>query len=233
MHTRFLTAFSLLVLTALAAPAVELNTLSPDDEKAGWRLLFDGKTTKGWVGIGKKEFPKQGWGVEDGTLKHTKGGGGGDIVTEELFDDFELSFEWRIGEAGNSGLKYNLPDPKKGVGCEYQLIDDERHPDGKRGGAKHQTAGLYDLIEPATDKRVNPVGEWNESRLIVKGNHVEHWLNGAKTVSYEFGSDALKELIAKSKYKSAPGFGVKTKSPILLQDHGDEAAFRNIKVRTL
>jgi hypothetical protein len=212
--------------------AAEPNTLTDAEKAEGWKLLFDGKTTQGWVGIGKTEFPAKGWAIADGALHLEKGGGGGDIVTREHFENFELTWEWKIGPVGNSGLKYNLPDPKKGVGFEYQMIDDENHPDGVRGGKLHQTAALYDLLEPAGDRKANPVGSWNQSRVVLRGNHVEQWLNGAKTVEFELGSDALKAAIAKSKFKSVPNFGVKTKSPILLQDHGDEVSVRNIKIRT-
>jgi hypothetical protein len=208
------------------------NILSAEEQAAGWKLLFDGKTTAGWRGLGKSEFPAKGWVVEDGTLKHVKGGGGGDIVTTEQFSDFELSFDWRIAEGANGGLKYNLPDPTKGLGCEYQLLDDAKHPDAKARGATRQTASLYDVLAPAADKKLNPPGEWNQSRIVVRGNHVEHWLNGAKVVEFEFGSEALKQAIAASKFKNTPGWGVKTTSPILLQDHGDEVAFRNVKIRT-
>jgi hypothetical protein len=224
---------AVLTLTALAAFAAEPNTLTAEEKAAGWKLLFDGRTTDGWVGVGKAAFPDKGWSVVDGALFHTKGGGGGDIVTTENYENFELTWEWKIGQVGNSGLKYNLPDPKKGVGFEYQMIDDEHHPDGIKGGRLHQTAGLYDLIEPSADKKVNPVGEWNASQLVVRGNHVEHWLNGGKTVEFEIASDALKELVAKSKYKSVAKFGEKTVSPILLQDHGDEVSVRSIKLRVL
>ena len=226
-----LTLLALAAFTAFAF-ADAPNTLSADEQAAGWKLLFDGKTTAGWRGIGKSEFPAKGWVVEDGVLRHINKGGGGDIVTSEDYESFELTWEWKIGQAGNSGVKYNLPDPEQNIGCEYQIIDDEKHPDGLRGGKSHQTAGLYDLIAPA-DRKTNAVGEWNSSRLIVKGNHVEHWLNGVKTVEFEFGSEALKALIAKSKYKKVPGFGEKRKSPILLQDHGDEVCFRSIKLRLL
>src|SRR5207249_9817162 len=106
------------------------------EKSSGWKLLFDGKTTAGWVAIGKTAFPEKGWSVVDGALFHTKGGGGGDIVTTESYDNFELSWEWKIGEVGNSGLKYNLPNPAKGVGFEYQMLDDERHPDGIKGDRK-------------------------------------------------------------------------------------------------
>lgn len=225
---------TLLALAAFTAFAFAdaPNTLTADEQAAGWKLLFDGKTTAGWRGIGKSEFPAKGWVVEDGVLKHVRKGGGGDIVTSEDYESFELTWEWKIGQAGNSGVKYNLPDPEQNIGCEYQIIDDEKHPDGLRGGKSHQTAGLYDLIAPA-DRKTNAVGDWNSSRLIVKGNHVEHWLNGVKTVEFEFGSEALKALVAKSKYKKVPGFGEKKKSPILLQDHEDEISFRSIKLRVL
>ena len=185
------------------------------------------------MGIGKTAFPDKGWTVVDGALHHTKGGGGGDIVTVEQFEDFELSWEWKIAHAGNSGLKYNLPDAKKGVGFEYQMLDDANHPDGQRGGRLHQTGGLYDLIEPAEDKKFNGPDAWNTSRILVRGNHVEQWLNGKKTVEFELGGEPLAAAIAKSKFKGAAKFGVKTKSPILLQDHGDEVDVRSVKVRVL
>jgi hypothetical protein len=228
----FVTSF-FLALAATAVFAAEPNTLTDEEKAAGWNLLFDGKTTAGWVAIGKTEFPDKGWSVQDGALFHTKGGGGGDIVTTNSFENFELTWEWKIGLAGNSGLKYNLPNPTKGVGFEYQMIDDEGHPDGKKGGRMHQTGALYDLIEPVENKKVNPPGEWNSSRLVVRGTHAEQWLNGIKTVEFEIGSDDLKALVAKSKYKNVAGFGEKIMSPILLQDHGDEVAVRSIKIRVL
>jgi 3-keto-disaccharide hydrolase len=223
----------LLSLLALSAVAIaEPNKLTDAEKAAGWRLLFDGKTTNGWVGIGKSAFPNKGWSVEDGTLKTAAKGGGGDIVTSERFDDFELEWEWRIAQGGNSGLKYNLPDPNKGVGCEYQMIDDAGHLDAKLNGGTRTTASLYDVLKPADDKKLKTAGEWNSSRVVVKGNHVEHWLNGAKTVEFEFGSDELKAAVAKSKFKNMAAWGVKTKSPILIQDHGDEVAVRSIKIKT-
>jgi hypothetical protein len=223
----------LIILSATTAFAAEPNTLTPEEKAGGWKLLFDGKTTQGWRAIGKQEFPAKGWVVEDRALKHIAKGGGGDIVTTEDFDNFEFTWEWQIAKAGNSGVKYNLPDPKKGVGCEYQMLDDEGHPDGQKGGRKHQTGGLYDLIEPAPVAKSKPVGEWNSSRIVVNGNKVEHWLNGTKSVEFELGSEALLGLVAKSKYKSTPGFGVKKPGPLLLQDHVDEVAVRNLKIRVL
>ena len=194
-------------------------------------MLFDGKSTAGWLSLGGKSFPDKGWTVLDGALHHAKGAGGGDIVTADAFEDFELVWEWKIGDGGNSGLKYNLPDPAKGVGFEYQLLDDTKHPDAKLHDGTRMTASLYDVIAPAADKKLNPAGQWNTSRIIVKGSHVEHWLNGGKTVGFEFGSDALKTAIAASKFKTNAAFGVKTKSPILLQDHGDELSVRDMKIR--
>jgi hypothetical protein len=226
----FLLSFAALAATAFSA---EPNTLTTEEKAAGWKLLFDGKTTAGWRAIGKSEFPAKGWIVEDGTLKHEAKGGGGDIVTSADYDNFELTWDWKIGKAGNSGVKYNLPDPKKAVACEYQMLDDAGHPDGQKGGRKHQTAGLYDLIEPSAETKAKPIGEWNSSRILVEGNKVEHWLNGIKAVEFELGSEAMKELVAKSKYKNAPGFGIKKPGPILLQDHGDEVVVRNLKLREI
>ena len=228
---RFLPSIAGLFVLLASALANDANTLSDAEKAAGWKLLFDGQTLTGWQPIGKPGETIKGWVVQDGAIFHAKAAGGGDIITTEQYGDFELTWEWKIGEAGNSGLKYNLPDATKGVGFEYQLVDDEKNPDGNRGGKLHVTASLYDLIEPSADRKVKPVGEWNESRLVVKGNHVEEWLNGVKTVEFECGSDDLKARIAKSKFKAVENFGVKTKSPILLQDHGDEIAFRSIKLR--
>jgi 3-keto-disaccharide hydrolase len=228
---RFAIIFAFLGSAAFAAD--QPNTLTAAEKAAGWKLLFDGKTSDGWVAIGQTTFPTKGWKAEDGALHHTPGGGGGDIVTQDAYENYELSWEWKIAKGGNGGIKYNLPDPKKGLGFEYQLIDDDGHADAKKGGGKHQTASLYDLFAPAADRKLNPAGEWNQSRIIVKGNHVEHWLNGTKTVEFELGSETLKTAIAKSKYKDIPKFGEKTKSPILIQDHGDEIWLWSIKLRAL
>ena len=223
-------AFSIFTLRAFGA---EPNTLTDAEKADGWRLLFDGKTTAGWAALGGKPFPEKGWTALDGALHHAKGAGGGDIVTTEAFEEFELVWEWKIGEGGNSGLKYNLPDPKKGVGFEYQLLDDTKHPDAKLHDGTRTTGSLYDVLAAAADKKLKPPGEWNASRVLVKGSHVEHWLNGGKTVEVELGGDALKAAIAASKFKATAGFGVRTKSPILLQDHGDEVTVRDIKIRAL
>ncbi|MBI3418091.1 MAG: DUF1080 domain-containing protein [Verrucomicrobia bacterium] len=222
---------TLVSLLAADKPA-QLNKLTKAEKKAGWRLLFDGKTTAGWRAFNKSVFPNQGWGVENGALKHQPKGGGGDIVTVDQFTDFDFHFEWRVAPGANSGVKYFI-DEKRGqpIGHEYQVIDDNAHADALRGG-KWQTSALYDLFPPK-DKTLRPVGEWNESRILVEGKHVEHWLNGKQVLDYELESDALKTAIAGSKFKNVAGFGTKFKTPILLQDHGDEVAYRNLKLREL
>ncbi len=202
---------------------------------AGWRPLFNGKDFSGWRAYGKQAPPGPGWKVEDGILKKAQGLRGGDIITEEKFDDYELSWEWRISPAGNNGLKYFVTEDRPSApGPEYQMIDDATNPDGK-SGPTHQTASFYDVLPPSPekDKMLKPAGEWNLSRLVVRGTHVEHWLNGAQVLAYETGSDAVKNGIAKSKFKNAPGFGDKIRGHVLLTDHKDECWFRNIKIREL
>lgn len=223
---------SLPLLMLATAVVAESNTLTPQEKTDGWKLLFDGESLTGWHPIGKPDAQIKGWTAENGTLKHAKGAKGGDIVTAEHFADFEFVFEWKIAPGANSGVKYNLPDPKRGVGCEYQLLDDAKHPDAKSGRKRH-TASLYDVLPPSEDSKANAPGEWNSTKIVVRGNQVEHWLNGAKVLEFEFGSDQLKDAIGKSKFKDTQRWGVKTKSPLLLQDHGDEVAFRNVKVRPL
>jgi hypothetical protein len=229
-----------------------LNTLSDAEKKEGWRLLFDGKTFTGLRSYFETMEPSKGWSIEEGCFKNSKGNGrprsgGGDIMTAELFTDFDFRFEWSMPPGGNSGVYYLFQerqdkpgvgmymgdDGRSPVGFEYQLLDDERHPDALRNGPIRSTGSLYSLIAPNESKRLKPTGEFNESRIVVQGKHVEHWLNGAKIVEYDLGSPALIDAIAKSKYKDVPGFGDKTKTRILLQDHGDEVRFRNLKIRAL
>mgnify|MGYP002786966613 CR=1 FL=1 len=221
------------------------NTLTEKEKKDGWKLLFDGKTSTGWVGVFKDKFPDKGWKIENGELIVLKSDGGestngGDIVTTKLYSNFELTLEVKLTPVANSGVKYFV-DPaqptvtgKSALGLEFQLLDDERHPDAKNGRDGNRTIGsLYDLITASKDKKPAPIGEWNKVKIISNGNHVEHWLNGLKTVEYERGSKEFMDLIAISKYKDKPGFGLCKEGYILLQDHGDEVHFRNIKIKEL
>ncbi|WP_128546117.1 3-keto-disaccharide hydrolase [Larkinella soli] len=244
---KFLLSAGLVMLLAAEKPQSP-NTLTNKEKKEGWKLLFDGKTAKGWRGAYKDRFPEGGWSVEDGTLTIAKTDGresrnAGDIVTEEEFGDFDLTFEFRLTEGANSGLKYYVvehqPKPAgSAYGLEYQVLDDARHPDAKMGRNGNRTAGsLYDLI-PAQNKVVNPIGEWNQARVFSKGSHVEHWLNGRKVVAYERGSEEFRKLVGMSKYSAASynangRFGEAPKGHLLLQDHGDRVSFRNIKIKTL
>jgi len=213
--------------TAGAAP----NQLTAAEKKAGWKLLFDGKTTRGWRGYQQTAMPTNGWKVEDGILKKIGGERGGDIITEEKFNDFDLAWEWRISPAGNNGIKYLVTEDRPSApGHEYQMIDDTKNPDA-RVGSRRATSSFYDVLPPSDDKPLKPVGKWNQSRVLIHGNHVEHWLNGKKVLQYELGSDALKAAVAKSKFKDASGFGEKIKGHILLTDHHDECWFRDIKIR--
>ncbi len=225
-------------------PTLAINQLTPAERAAGWKLLFDGKTSKGWRGFHKKEFPQTGWAIADGCIKHLPGKGeqslhGGDIITVDQYDNFELQLEWRLSTGGNSGIKYLITESMpatggSGVGFEMQVLDDIGHPDAKEGINGNRTAGsLYDLIPASNNKKLRPIGEFNQIRLIVNNGHVEHWLNGERVVEFELGSERLRELISQSKYKSIAGFGEVRKGHILLQDHGDDVCFRNIKIREL
>jgi hypothetical protein len=219
------------------------NTLSAEEKAAGWRLLWDGKTSEGWRSAKSPEFPKSGWEIKDGMLIINESGGGesasvGDIITREKFSDFELSVDFKITPGANSGIKFFVdPELNKGpgssIGPEFQILDDERHPDAKLGRDGNRTIGsLYDLIPAPKDKKVQPVGEWNHARILSRGKHVTYWLNGVKTVEFERGSKEWRDMVADSKYKVWPGFGELPEGHILLQDHGNLVFYRNIKIRT-
>ena len=244
MRPRLTSSLSALAGLLFLAPAVSAaapaapNQLTPAEKTAGWRLLFDGRTTTGWRGFKKTDFPSERWVVKDGALAHVKSAGaddhgGADIVTTDTFSDFDLRFDWRISAAGNSGLKYFVTEEREGpIAHEYQVLDDAGHPDGKVGPHR-QTAAFYDVLPPAAGKPTRPVGQWNESRVLVRGTHVEHWLNGSKVLEYKLGSPEVKAAVANSKFKDVAAFGTKITGRILLQDHGDEVAFRNIKILSL
>ena len=194
--------------------------------------LFNGKDLTGWT-TGEGKPVTAGWVVEAGGVLH-RASKGGDIFTAQDYGDYELAWEWKISPGGNCGLKYRVMQfPGKGyLGCEYQLLDDVNHPDGKIG-PQRKTASLYDILPPAADKPLKPVGEWNTSKVIVKGNTFEHWLNGTKVLSVDLTSETFKAARAKSKFKAVPGFAENAKGRIMLQDHNDEAWFRQITLKPL
>lgn len=206
--------------------AAEPNTLTAEEAGAGWRLLFDGRTTEGWRGFKKRGFPEKGWVVRDGWLVKQAGVRGGDIISLDQFAEFELEWEWKISPRGNSGIKYFIVESRSGAtGHEYQMMDDP----GKTG--KGSTASFYDVLPPLPDKPMKPAGEINHSRIVVRGERVEHWLNGARVLEYECGSPAVLAAVAQSKFKSIEGFGKRISGHILLTDHGDECWFRSMKIR--
>ncbi len=221
------------------------NYLSPIEAKYNWKLLFDGKTGKGWKGAYKPAFPEKGWTIEDGVLKVLKSTGGestngGDIVTIDQYKAFDLSFEFKLTDGANSGVKYFVTlsenNPGSAIGLEYQVLDDEKHPDAKMGRDGNRTlSSLYDLIKAAKQPRfTKKIGEWNTGRIVVyPDNRVVHYINGIKVVEYVRGSQAFRDLVAISKYKIWPNFGEAPQGHILLQDHGDEVHYRSIRIREL
>ncbi|MCX6562089.1 MAG: DUF1080 domain-containing protein [Candidatus Aminicenantes bacterium] len=277
-------------MSAAAVMAPNGNTSQPEaanvliaQEKAqGWVLLFDGITFAGWRGLGYTHVPPEHWIIENGAIKKVptkdvplqKDGQpllGGDLMTIEEFEDFELAFDWKISPGGNSGVKYNVseemstaagapglpggstsavlarenkprasgepkarpltanPPSHAALGFEYQVLDDDKHPDAKNG--PNRTAGaLYDLIGPR-NKTLKPVGEYNTAKIVFIGKHGEHWLNGVKVLEFDLDTAAFGQLLAKSKYKDIPKFAEKRKGHIVLQDHTDAVWYRNIKIR--
>ena len=229
----------------LATPQVNAidNALSPREKAEGWQLLWDGKTSEGWRGARLNIFPEKGWTIRDGVLTVEKGNGGestngGDIVTTKKYRNFMLSVDFQITQGANSGIKYFVdPDMNKGagsaIGCEFQILDDLRHPDAKLGVKGNRKLGsLYDLI-PAPEQKPFDINRFNTALVIVRGKHVEHWLNGVKLLEYDRDSQQWNALVAYSKYRDWPNFGNAAEGHILLQDHGDEVHFKNIKIKEL
>ena len=216
------------------------NILTSSEIGDGWKLLFDGKTTAGWMNAKTKSFPENGWEIRDGVLSVNPAaklpGGGGDIVTTGKYRNFELSVEFLYRQGSNSGIKYFVDTEINNgslasIGCEYQILDDRNNPDAMAGIAgNRKLAGLYDLLAPQNVKD-NGADQWNKAIIKVEGNKVKQWLNGSLTVEYERSTPEWRKLVATSKFKSVEGFGEKVEGRILLQDHGDSVSFKNIKIR--
>jgi len=222
--------YLLLFLLTLPLLAEEINTLTPQEKADGWQLLFNGKDLGNFRQFGSDANPGPGWKIEAGILRKIGRIPGGQIITKDKYGDFTLSWEWKISPKGNNGIKYLVVEDRANApGPEYQILDDTGHPDGKIGPHR-QTACLYDILPPAENKPLNPVGEWNHSRIVVKGKSVEHWLNGIRVLAYELESDELKAAIAKSKLAKAKDFEKKVNGHIMLTDHIDECSFRNMKI---
>lgn len=235
-----------------ASEATAPNTLTRTEMAAGWRLLWDGKTSDGWRSPKSNTFPPKGWLIEDGVLTVLPGDGGeatngGDIITRDRFSNFELRIDFKITEGANSGVKYLVQPNLKpidrntgkpaasgsAIGLEFQILDDLRHPDAKMGKNGNRTIGsLYDLMPASGKKQPLAIGEWNTARIVASGPHVEHWLNDVKILEYDRGSPDFRKRVAESKYKGVTGFGEWADGHILLQDHGNKVSFRNIKIRS-
>ena len=228
-------ATSLFVAALIALVWTFASTGNVAAVQDGWTDLFDGKSLAGWRGYKQPDASKTRWKVENGMLAVDPGDGkdtrgARDLITTGTYDNFELSFEWKVSPGGNSGVKYFvLEDRDSAIGHEYQVIDDEKHTDAKIGGHR-QTAAFYDVL-PAANRPVKPAGEFNQSRIVVNGTHVEHWLNGTRVLQYELASPALQTAIEKSKFKGIERFGKPQKGHILLQDHGDRVWYRSVRIR--
>lgn len=215
----------------MSALALTVALLANQDSK-GFVNLFDGKTMSGWHGFKRTDMPKA-WSVKDGAITLTPGDDGGDISSDALFADFDFRFEWRISEGGNSGVMYRADEGHPAAyltGPEYQILDNAKHPDGKK--KETSASSCYGLYAPKGTK-VKPVGQWNQGRIVALGNHIEHWLNGVRGVRYTLGSTDWKNRMAKSKFTNMIDYGTLKYGHIVLQDHGDVVSYRNLKIRKL
>lgn len=238
------------LLLIFSACATKQNPITQTEKDQGWELLFDGKTFNGWRGLGRDGIQKDHWKIEGGMIRKVSNNEvlkqtgekstGGDLMTIETFDNFELSFEWKIGPGGNSGIKYNVSeemsvqyeDGYSALGFEYQILDDDS--DLYKGKIKPSqfTASFYDMI-PAENVHLNPPGQFNKGRIVLNGNKGEHWLNGIKVVEFEFGTEKFDSLFQLSKYIKYPHFDDRRKGHIVITDHSDDSWYRNIKIRRL
>jgi hypothetical protein len=216
---------------AYAQPARPINTLTQAERAAGWKLLFNGKDLNQWRVYRKPDVAPQ-WTIEDGAITLTAGGAG-DLMTREEYGDFELSLDWKISPGGNSGVIYRIKEADSNgqtyyTGPEMQVLDDDGHADGKI--PSHRAGAIYDLVVPKAGV-VRPVGQWNTARVVLRKGHLEHWLNGVKVAESSYGDEAWKKMVAGSKFKAWPQFGLSSNGHIALQDHGNRVWYRNIKLR--
>lgn len=213
------------------AQEVPLNRLTAEEQEAGWRLLSDG-TLDAWRGYRREDVPA-GWSAAGNTIAFTPGVGSGSIITRELFTDFELVFEWRVEERGNSGVFYKVTEAERApywTGPEYQILDNAGHPDGRQ---PETSAGSNYALHAPTEDVSRPVGDWNEGRIVVRGPLVEHWMNGVMVVEYELWTDDWRRLVAETKFSEWPGYGMAEEGHLGLQDHGDPVWYRNVRIREL
>jgi len=206
------------------------NTLFDSERANGITLLFDGASTAGWRGYKQQECPA-GWKVVDGAL--TRVSEAGDIVTLDEYQDFVLDFEWCVAKGSNSGVMYHVTEDHEApyeTGPEFQILDNQGHKDGL--DPRTSAGSDYAMYAPLADV-THPAGEWNSARIVVRGPHVEHWLNGQKVVEYELWSDDWKQRVAGCKWKDQPDYGMRKSGRIALQDHGDWVAFRSLKIQRL
>ena len=217
---------------SFAATAQEHNTLTKKERKAGWQLLWNGRDLSGWKSNSPNGDMNKGWKAVDGELVIMARSGAGDIITEKRYHDFELSIDFKITEGANSGIKYFIGE-NGSIGCEFQILDDENHPDAKMGfNGNRRLGSLYDLI-PADGWALVAKRDWNTARIVVRGNHVEHWLNGVKILEYEKNNDMWDTIVSHSKFAKVENFAGGDGGHILLQDHNDEVHYRNLKIREL
>ncbi|UCD23999.1 MAG: DUF1080 domain-containing protein [Gemmatimonadota bacterium] len=241
--------FHLVLTTVVMLAACQAQEEQPEIDE--WTTLFDGETFAGWRGLGRDSIPVGHWIIEDGAIRKVASGDvataadgqpleGGDLMTVDTYRDFELVLEWKVAPGANSGIKYNVaedmstasPPIHAALGFEYQILDDALHPDAQNG--PNRTAGaLYDLFPPGSGKQLHPVGEFNEARIVFQNGHGEHWLNGVKVLQFDLGSVVFDSAFAVSKYAPIPDFAEQREGHIVLQDHGDDVWFRNIKIREI